>query len=130
MWDLSSAHPQEGAKVLTGHEGSVSSLRFGRDPFTLYSGGGDHSARIWFLNEGGDVAERVALSGHDGVVAQLQVAADGAYLVSGSFDGSARVWPLGTKALLRQACGALGRGANEAEWKALAPSIGFVRGCD
>jgi WD40 repeat protein/serine/threonine protein kinase len=81
LWNA--AAPDAGATVLTGHAGTVSSLRFARD--ALLSTATDGTIRLWRL----DGADTGVLSGHTRYVYAV---AFSSRVFSGSWDGTLRAW--------------------------------------
>ncbi|XP_003737306.1 transcription initiation factor TFIID subunit 5 [Galendromus occidentalis] len=77
------------AKILTGHQGPVTSLSFSSDKQFLLSGSEDGTIRLWSLLTWSNV---VAYKGHVFPVWSVQFAPAGYYFASCGHDRTARLW--------------------------------------
>jgi serine/threonine protein kinase/WD40 repeat protein len=91
FWDLATG--EELGTAIATHEDWIGALRFLPDGRTLVSVGGDHSIRLWDVNEPRNVrAKRRPLLGHESGIESVAVLPDGKTLISGAYDGSVCVW--------------------------------------
>jgi len=81
----------EGVEIerITGHEGSITSVRFSPDGRQLVSSSQDGTARVWSIGSG---TESRTLDGHSGAVSAVAITADGTRVVTGGRDRTARIW--------------------------------------
>ncbi len=77
------------ARLISGHEGPVTSVAFTPDGNSLISGGADKTVRVWNLADGTQVR---TLAGSTGAVQRVAVTANGTRVLAGSADGGVRVW--------------------------------------
>jgi len=70
------------------HEGTVSAVAFSPDGRWVVSGSGDHTARVWNVVTGVEVARMT----HEEAVSAVAFSPDGRWVVSGSYDKTTRVW--------------------------------------
>lgn len=89
---------QREARVLRGHENSVSAVDFSPDGRLLVTSSFDNTARLWRVDDGALVA---TLTGHDSYVWMARFSPHGRYIITVSADNSARLWDGQTGALLR-----------------------------
>lgn len=76
-------------RTLTGHGGSVYSLKFTPDGSRLVSCSIDGTIRVWNTETGQQLA---SLTGHQGAVTAIDLSPDGALLVSAGADATVRLW--------------------------------------
>ncbi|MFI7691306.1 NB-ARC domain-containing protein [Nonomuraea sp. NPDC049655] len=76
---------------LVGHASWIRTIALSADGRVAVSGGDDHTARVWHVDDGREVH---TLRGHDGSVWSVAVTADGRTAVTGGVDGTLRVWNL------------------------------------
>jgi WD40 repeat protein len=129
IWDLSSAHPDEGSRVFEGLEGSISGLTF--DPKTprLISATNDGTVRIWDLSTKRDNPAAIILQGHSNTISMLRGDQKGAFVVTASADKTVRLWPTDTKWLSSLACRAAGRSMSQEEWGRHLPFFQYRATC-
>jgi eukaryotic-like serine/threonine-protein kinase len=86
VWDF-----VEGRHIATllGHQGEVTTLRFGDGGRRLFMAGRDATIRVWDVRGG---RELLTLRGHRGKIDALAVSPDGHRLATGGDDGVLRVW--------------------------------------
>ena len=85
--------PYYTAKILRGHEQAVSSVAFSPDGRTIVSTSADHTARLWDVATGREIA---ILRGHEDVVMSAAFSPDGKTVVTASDDKTARIWEVAT----------------------------------
>ncbi|HEV3310716.1 MAG TPA: NB-ARC domain-containing protein, partial [Chloroflexota bacterium] len=78
-------------RILTGHQGLVTSLALSPDGQRIVSGSDDRTVAVWDLESGTRIHQ---LSGHQGLVTSLAVSPDGRRIISGSDDRTVAVWDL------------------------------------
>ncbi|MFP6656614.1 MAG: WD40 repeat domain-containing protein, partial [Pirellulales bacterium] len=81
-------------RLLSGHDGAISSLAYLPDGGGLISGGADKSARHWNLETG----KMIRSLAHTDAVTGVGVTADGVKIISTSADKTVRVWTLASGA--------------------------------
>eukprot|EP00002_Diphylleia_rotans_P001753 TRINITY_DN10992_c0_g1_i2.p1 TRINITY_DN10992_c0_g1~~TRINITY_DN10992_c0_g1_i2.p1 ORF type:complete len:1134 (+),score=246.54 TRINITY_DN10992_c0_g1_i2:1122-4523(+) len=91
VWDMRMLQAPK-QKILSGHRGSVFSLKLSEDGETLYSGSRDHYVRSWGLSESRASESRTFEPPHYDCVSALALV--GSKLYSGSRDGSIHTWSL------------------------------------
>ena len=92
VWDLrDNAHPV--VRILIGHRGWVTAIRFRTNSPHVISGGIDATARLWNISDGNEVR---SFEGHQLIVRSLAVSADGRRLLTGSDDKTVRLWNVET----------------------------------
>lgn len=105
---------------LQGGDFAAMTVSFSPDKLHLAAGGSDGVIRVWDVVK--PDSKPLLLSGHAGYVRQVAFSPDGQQLISGSYDSTVRIWSATTQALVRKACGLLGRKpftsleANENRW--------------
>lgn len=60
----------------------------------LFTGSDDHTARIWNLETGEELA---VLRGHEATVTRLAISSDGGLLATASLDGTAKLWDIASR---------------------------------
>jgi WD40 repeat protein len=73
------------------HQGGATSVAFGKDGTTLFSGGYDGNVRIWDLDRS---APASVLEGANKTIWALDVSPDGSRVVAGGEDGMVHIWSL------------------------------------
>lgn len=110
VWELADL-PQPGgaapliserARLLTGHEGHITQLRFSRDSHTLLSCGDDRTLRQWDLTQEEAEVARYALQDHPGRNWAMDITPDGELLAGAGGDLSIRLWNVRNGQLLRR----------------------------
>jgi WD40 repeat protein len=88
LWNAPSGNP---LFALTGHDGTVRTIRFHPDAHTseLCSGGSDATIKRWDLKQRRCIA---TLVGHDGEVREVAYSPDGRVLASASVDRTVKLW--------------------------------------
>jgi cytochrome c len=81
---------QQPDRVFEGHRAPIAALAVSPDGARLASASGDHTIRIWSLDDG---AQQV-LEGHAQNVNGVAFTPDGRSLVSAGYDRELRIWPL------------------------------------
>jgi len=89
IWD---ARSRKLRATLVGHDQRVVSVAWSHDGRTLASGGWDHTARLWDVASGRELA---VLKGH-GFREALEFTPDGATLAAGNMDGTIALWSVAT----------------------------------
>ncbi|KAL2133606.1 hypothetical protein VTI74DRAFT_2044 [Chaetomium olivicolor] len=94
LWDP--ANEYKNTRTLTGHDHSVSAVRFITSPSSssgtlLVSASGDKSLRLWDISTGYCIR---TLQGHSGWVRDVSPSLDGRYLLSAGSDQTVRLWDL------------------------------------
>lgn len=79
----------ESCRVLMGHADRVSCVAFNPYGFMLATGSHDHSALLWDVNAGQDIAD---MSRHTGAVRGVAISPDGQTLATAAADGKVRLW--------------------------------------
>ncbi|MEZ4869251.1 MAG: tetratricopeptide repeat protein [Caldilineaceae bacterium] len=110
LWDLTdlplpgAAEPliSELARVLTGHDGHITYLRFRADGHTLLSCGDDRTLRLWDVAQAGVEVARYALQDHPGRNWSMDITPDGELLAGAGGDLSIRIWDARNGQLLRR----------------------------
>lgn len=130
LWDLSTQHPEEGARSLEMIDSNgIEWVRFGPDSKRLYTGNGDGTVHVWFPEplEGRD--NHQVLRGHEKKVSAMAMPSSGGFLLTGSYDGTARVWPMNPPEMIELACHTAGRNPTEEEWAAWVPGQPYKAIC-
>ncbi|KAI0000053.1 WD40-repeat-containing domain protein [Russula vinacea] len=79
--------------TLSGHERSLTQIKFNQEGDLLFSCSKDHIINVWFSHNG----ERLGTyNGHNGTVWTLDVDTQSRFLVSGSADNEMRLWSVQT----------------------------------
>ena len=86
VWDVTTG---AAPRVLTGHQGPVSSAAFSPDGRQVLSAGYDGTVRVWDLVTS---ADPLVFHGHKGPVLSAVYNADGRLVVTAGKDGTVRVW--------------------------------------
>ncbi|HUC43405.1 MAG TPA: WD40 repeat domain-containing protein [Candidatus Sulfotelmatobacter sp.] len=89
-------------RTLTGHSGSVFSVRFSHDGTLIATGSADDTAKIWRTSDG---ALQRTLTGHTFFVSSAAFSPDGTKLVTGSWDMTAKIWSVSTGTVLKTLSG-------------------------
>ncbi|MCH7728996.1 MAG: hypothetical protein IH991_21315, partial [Planctomycetes bacterium] len=105
------------AKVLKGHDYSISELALSVDGRWLVTGSDDTTVRVWDLEAEDPSASAQVLKGHEGHIRALAFSPDAKRLVTGSQDHTARVWLLRIEDLLAVAARVVGRTLTDKERK-------------
>jgi WD40 repeat protein len=102
LWRVSREQRLREARVLSGkaHDEGVYDLAFHPRGTLLASGGGDHTAKLWDLATG----EQVAEIQHQETVNALAFSPDGTLLATASDDRTVRLWPVSLQDLIKEAC--------------------------
>ncbi|ORX66537.1 WD40 repeat-like protein [Linderina pennispora] len=79
------------------HTESIYCLQFDRHN-RLFTGSRDHTVKVWYLADNGEITPLATLCAHTGSVLTLQV--DGDTLITGSSDATICVWDLKTQTVL------------------------------
>lgn len=79
----------ESCRVLMGHADRISCVAFNPYGFMLATGSHDHSALLWDVNAGQEIAD---LSRHTGAVRGIAFSPDGQTLATAAADGKVRLW--------------------------------------
>jgi WD40 repeat protein len=87
LWDVDK---QSVNLTLTGHTGSVRSIKLLSDGVTLASASEDGTIKAWNINTG---ANTTTLIGHSSVVTSVGQLKN-SYLISGSYDASIKIWDI------------------------------------
>jgi WD40 repeat protein len=88
LWDRN--HLENGARLLTRHQGDLSSLRFSRDSNWLVTASRDRTAVIWSVNSSD--APKVLSGGHTAALSWASFDPTGKYVATASADHTIRVW--------------------------------------
>lgn len=82
------------ALTLGEHDAAIRSVSFSQDGQVLFSGGHDHTVRVWDVADGADQARRLkTIRGHGGWVRScVGLPTDSDSVVSGGYDRRLRVW--------------------------------------
>ncbi len=88
VWDPAGG----GRRVLTGHQGPITSLEYAPAGRLLATASADTTVRLW--GDADDASVRV-LSGHRGIISGLEFSRDGKTLQSVAADDAVRVWRVG-----------------------------------
>ena len=87
MWDIQSRTIRT---TFIGHEQDIYSLDFASNGRLIASGSGDHTVRVWDIQE---TREVLSLTIEDGVTT-VAISPGGDYVAAGSLDKSVRVWDI------------------------------------
>ncbi len=99
LWDLTTGQVKA---RLSGHDGTVWSVRFSPDGRMLASGSDDHAVMLWDTSTG---QLEATLLGHEMPVAGVSFSPDGRTLASCSDDRTVRLWDISTGRLSRTLSG-------------------------
>ncbi|WAR55432.1 hypothetical protein PtB15_6B173 [Puccinia triticina] len=84
--------------LLSGHERSLTQVKYNREGDLLFSCSKDHIINVWFTHNG----ERLGTyNGHNGTVWSVDVDSKSEFMVSGSADNSMRLWKVSTGECLK-----------------------------
>ncbi|MEV5239247.1 WD40 repeat domain-containing protein [Streptomyces cinnamoneus] len=122
LWD---ARDGRRLRTLAGHTGPVTSAAFDPGGTRLVTTGRDDTVRVWDPRDGSLL---FTLTGHTGRVRAAAFLADGGPLVSVGEDGTVRWWSLGVRAVLADACRAVGDVRRDT-WRRLLPDVPYAPGC-
>jgi len=86
IWDVETAQV---LKILRGHRGNVTSVKYSKDSNYLLSGSEDKTIKIWDMKT---YKEKLTLRGHKNFVTSVDFSQDGQYAVSGSMDSTINIW--------------------------------------
>jgi WD40 repeat protein len=89
-------------RILSGHQGPVTSVAVSPDGRRIVSGSGDNTVAVWDLEAGTLIHQ---LSGHQRSVSSVAVGPDGRRIVSGSWDKTVAVWDLEAGTLIHRLSG-------------------------
>lgn len=89
VWDIQSRTIRT---TFAGHEQDIYSLDFASNGRQIASGSGDHTVRVWDIEQNREV---LSLSIEDGVTT-VAISPGGEYVAAGSLDKSVRVWDIRT----------------------------------
>jgi len=100
LWDTASSHPSStpiipsGPIILSGHEGSVSTVTVSPDSRWLVTTSDDGTARVWDLSMPSFQATPTVLPHPNNVGAKMSMSGDGRILVTAVQDAKVRIWDL------------------------------------
>ena len=80
-------------RILSGHEGMITSAAFSPDGTRIVTASWDDTARIWDANTGKEIK---ILEGHKGMVNSAAFSPDGTRIITASDDKTARIWDANT----------------------------------
>ncbi len=92
----------------------VNSINFSPDGRYVVTGSADHTARVWDIETG----EELARMTHDDQVITAVFSSDSKFVVSTSWDDTARAWEYLPEDLIVTACSYALRNLSRTEWKA------------
>ena len=87
MWDIQSRTIRT---TFAGHEQDIYSLDFASNGRHIASGSGDHSVRVWDIQENREILNLMIEDG----VTTVAISPGGDYVAAGSLDRSVRVWDI------------------------------------
>ncbi|MGH7846932.1 MAG: hypothetical protein ACREQW_17445, partial [Candidatus Binatia bacterium] len=96
VWDLTTQVSSAKPVVLTGHEGSITTLTISPNMRWLASGSSDHTVRVWDLSASQPSQSPVVLRGHSGAITSIAISSDSHWIVTASDDRTVRTWQLST----------------------------------